>query len=228
MATKRVTLTFDNGPTAAVTGSVLDVLRDADVRSTFFVCGDQLCRPGAMDIARRAVDEGHWIGNHAMDQPHRCRFGERDDPDLPAFQIGATQELIGPLSHPDRLFRPPGCGGVLDRRLLSQAAVDYLLVGGYTLVLWTNVPHDWDDPDGWVERCWRDVERQEWSVVVLHDLANGAMPHLPRLIAELRAAGVELRQDLPDFAVPIVRGTMRASIDHLVAVTASASGKGSP
>jgi len=224
---RRVTLTFDNGPTPEVTPLVLDVLRDADVRATFFVCGDQLVRPGAHDIVQRAVDEGHWIGNHTMDQPHRFRFGDLDDPDAPQRQIGATQDLIGAFGHADRLFRPPGGGGRLDRHLLSEAAVDYLVAGMYSLVLWTAIPHDWDDQDGWVDRGLCEIGERDWSVVVLHDVAPGAMPHLPRLLSELRRMDVELRQDFPDEVVPIRRGHRHGPIDHLVAVPAGTSGKGS-
>jgi peptidoglycan/xylan/chitin deacetylase (PgdA/CDA1 family) len=39
MTTRRVTLTFDNGPTPGVTERVLDILGQARLRSTFFVIG---------------------------------------------------------------------------------------------------------------------------------------------------------------------------------------------
>ncbi len=217
---KRVTLTFDNGPSPA-TARVLDTLHERDVRATFFACGDQLRSGEGRDLLRRAVDEGHWAGNHTMRQPHTFQFGTCADPDLPAREIGGTQELLGDLAHPDRLFRPPGGGGHLDERLLSPAAVEYLQQGSYTMVLWTSVPRDWVDVDGWVERCLADVERREWSVVVLHDLPTGAMEHLPRALEQLTAQGFEITQELPANCVPMRRGMLTAPIDHLVARSAN-------
>jgi peptidoglycan/xylan/chitin deacetylase (PgdA/CDA1 family) len=116
----RVTLSFDNGPTPRVTPWVLDVLGERGVRSTFFVVGQQLRIPGTAAIARRAVAEGHWIGNHTL--THSVPLGELDDLAVDR-EIASTQELIGDLSHPDRLFRPFGRGGIIDDRLLGHHAL---------------------------------------------------------------------------------------------------------
>ncbi len=64
------------------------------------------------------------------------------------------------LIHPHRYFRPFGGGGNLDRRLMSQPVVDYLVRGRYTCVLWNSIPRDWDDPDGWVERALCRIARR--------------------------------------------------------------------
>src|SRR4051812_2369651 len=99
----RATLTFDNGPWPGVTESVLDTLAASSVLATFFVVGEQLARPGAAELAARAVADGHWIGNHTL--THSVPFGASDDPALPEHEIETTQALIGDLAHPDRLFR---------------------------------------------------------------------------------------------------------------------------
>ena len=61
---RRVTLTFDNGPTPGVTDQVLDVLADRAAPAYFFVVGSRLRQPGGRDLVRRAVAEGHRIGHH--------------------------------------------------------------------------------------------------------------------------------------------------------------------
>jgi peptidoglycan-N-acetylglucosamine deacetylase len=208
----RVTLTFDNGP-SATTGEVLDVLDAYAIRSTFFVVGQQLMQPGARALAERAVAEGHWIGNHTL--THSVQFGDDDDPAVAAREIGITQDLIGPMSHPDKLFRPPGGGGILDRRLFSRAAIEYLQENSYTCVLWSCVPHDWDQPDTWVRRCLSEVATQPWSVVVIHDLPTCAMSHLPELLDGLGAFGAEVVQEFPDSCVPIRRGACEGPLEHL-------------
>jgi peptidoglycan/xylan/chitin deacetylase (PgdA/CDA1 family) len=196
-----VTLTFDNGPWPGVTESVLDELARRDTRATFFVVGTQLRRDGARELASRAVAEGHWIGNHTM--THSVPFGDGADP---RTEIEAMQALIGDLAHEARWFRPYGRGGVIDGRLLSADAIEVLARGGYSCVLWNSVPRDWEDPDGWVARCLADVDANDWTVVVLHDLPTGAMASLPRFLDALDERGAVVRQDFPNDLVPIDRG----------------------
>ncbi len=202
----KVTLTFDNGP-SETTAEVLDVLAAHQIRSTFFVVGTQLMQPGARALTERAAAEGHWIGNHTM--THTIQLGDSDDPELPAREIGQAQDLIGPLAHPDKLFRPNGGGGIIDERLLGPAAVDYLRRHGYTCVLWNSVPHDWDQPDLWVDRCLSEIDSQPWSLVVIHDLPTGAMQHLPMFLDRLGTLGADVVQEFPDSCVPIRNGNLR-------------------
>jgi peptidoglycan/xylan/chitin deacetylase (PgdA/CDA1 family) len=207
----KVTLTFDNGPWPGVTEHVLDTLASRNVQATFFVVGNQLKRDRSRDLALRASAEGHWIGNHTM--THSVPLGDGADP---VEEIDATQELIGDLTHTSRWFRPFGRGGVLDERLLSADAVVRLQEGGYSCVLWNSVPRDWEDPDAWVDRALADVEANEWTVVVMHDLPTGAMDRLPRLLDELDTRGAEIVQDFPDACVPIRSGIVTGDLTGLV------------
>jgi hypothetical protein len=59
-----LTLTFDNGPEPETTPFVLDVLARRSLRTTFFVVGHKLSTLEGRRLARRAHEEGHWIGNH--------------------------------------------------------------------------------------------------------------------------------------------------------------------
>jgi peptidoglycan/xylan/chitin deacetylase (PgdA/CDA1 family) len=199
-----VTLTFDNGPSHEVTPRVLDVLRDRGVRSTFFVVGEQLRAPGATAIARRAASEGHWIGNHTL--THSIPLAELGDDAAVDREIAETQAMIGDLSHPDRLFRPFGRGGIIDERLLGAYALRRLEEGQYTCILWNSVPRDWENPNGWVKTCLDDVATRAWSVVVVHDLPTGAMHRLPELLDGLDAMGAQVVQEFPDECVPLRRG----------------------
>jgi peptidoglycan/xylan/chitin deacetylase (PgdA/CDA1 family) len=212
---KKVTLTFDNGPDpSGTTGFVLDEMARRGILASFFVVGRQLARPGARDLAERARDAGHWIGNHTL--THKFMFGDSDDASLVEREIGETQAIIGDLAHPDRLFRPNGGGGVISQRLLSASAVSYLVNGGYTCVLWTSVPRDWEPGAAWVDRCLADVEAQEWALVVVHDLPSGGMAHLPALLDRIAATGAEFVQNFPPACVPIRRGVVEADISPIV------------
>ena len=206
----KVTMTFDNGPTVGVTGPVLDVLRERGVRGTFFVIGRRLRDPSARELVERASHEGHWIGNHTLD--HRVPLGDIGESGEVARQVDEAQELLGGLAHPDRLFRPYGDGGVIDRRLLGPAGIEHIEQGRYTCVLWNALPGDWRDQDGWVDRGIAQVAAQPWSVVVLHDITTGALPRLGEFLDRLDdELGAELTQELPEAAVPIRRGRRTGS-----------------
>lgn len=55
-------LTFDDGPSKAVTPKVLDILKEEDVKATFFVIGKMV--DTYPETVKRAYEEGHYIANH--------------------------------------------------------------------------------------------------------------------------------------------------------------------
>jgi peptidoglycan/xylan/chitin deacetylase (PgdA/CDA1 family) len=212
-STRKVTLTFDNGPTPEVTPFVLETLADHGVDTTFFVIGERLQHDGARGVARDAAAQGHWIGNHTL--THSVMLGRFDTPEVAEREIGGAQAALGELAHAEKLFRPWG-GGRIGPWLLGHAAVDLLCRDGYTCVLWNNVPRDWENPAGWVETCLVDIARREWSVVVLHDIESGAMAKLPEFLTRLEQEGVEVVQAFPDDCVPIREGATQWPLDGLM------------
>ena len=213
--TPRVTLTFDNGPTPGVTEEVLDVLAGVDLRATFFVVGDSLRQPGGRDLVRRAAAGGHWIGHHTM--THTVLLGDAEDAGAAVqAEIADLAREMEEFDGAIPLFRPYAKGGVLDHRVLSEAAVRYLQEHRYTCVLWNSVPRDWEDPLGWVDRALASVFSQPWTVVVLHDTASGAMRLLPRFLDELAAGGATVVQDFAESCLPIVAGKITQPLSHLV------------
>lgn len=212
---RRLSLSFDNGPFAGVTDGVLALLAERELPATFFVCGKDIADAPRRALVQRARDAGHRIGNHTFS--HSVELGASDDPGAPAAEIGRAQQELGDLADADRLFRPYGAGGVLGPRLLSAAAVDFLCEGSYTCVLWNSVPRDWEDVEGWPERAMADVERQDWTLLVLHDVPTGAMKQLPRFLDRVGDAGVEIVADLPPPCVPIRRGEIVGALDAIVA-----------
>jgi peptidoglycan/xylan/chitin deacetylase (PgdA/CDA1 family) len=199
-----VTLTFDNGPEPNVTPAVLDTLAREAIRTTFFVLGHKIAEPRRRALAERAASEDHWIGNHTY--RHQTPLGELPGAAVPEAEIGRTQTLIGDLSHPDKLFRPFGAGGIIGRHLLSPASLRYLKAGRYSCVLWNVIPRDFEDAETWPERALDLMRPLPWALVVIHDLPGGAMNQLDRFIAMVRAAGGRFRQDFPPDCVPLHAG----------------------
>jgi peptidoglycan/xylan/chitin deacetylase (PgdA/CDA1 family) len=206
----KVTLTFDNGPQPGVTEHVLEVLEEQHILATFFVLGVNLADPVRRRLAERAHAAGHWIGNHTM--THGTPLGSIREPGRARSEILDAQNLLGDLAHPDRLFRPFGGGGALGPHLLNAEAVATLRDERMTCVLWNAIPRDFAEPDHWVERALEQCRAQAWTLLVLHDLPNGAMKHLASFLERIRDAGGSFTQELPPGCVPIRRGAAMAPL----------------
>ena len=157
-------------------------------------------------LAERADAEGHRIGNHTFCHPRP--LGESSDP---VAEIARTQRELGPLGA-ERLFRPSGAGGAIERGLLSAAAVDALVDGGFTCVLWNSVPGDWES-SLWVETALEDIVSRDWTLLVLHDVAGAAADRLDEFLTRVDA---NVRQDFPPACVPIVRGEIVGELGGLM------------
>jgi peptidoglycan/xylan/chitin deacetylase (PgdA/CDA1 family) len=210
----KVTLTFDNGPEPGVTGHVLSVLEKQRIRATFFVLGAKLADPARRRLAVQAHAAGHWIGNHTL--THGTPLGEIREKGRARSEILDTQKLLGELSHPDRFFRPFGGGGALGPHLLNAEALDTLKAERMTCVLWNAIPRDFAEPDAWVERALEQCRGQEWTLLVLHDLPNGAMKHLDAFLNSVRKEGGTFTQVFPPDCVPIRAGHVIAPMESYV------------
>lgn len=102
---KRVALTFDDGPDPVYTPELLDVLSREHVQASFFVIGDNVVK--YPEIVQRIVREGHTIANHT--------FSHTDldlvSPSVAEQEINQTGRLIAATSsRATSFFRPPYAG----------------------------------------------------------------------------------------------------------------------
>ncbi len=128
---KVIAITFDDGPHPQNTEKVLDLLQKYDAKATFFVIGKNL--ELYKSVIRRAVKEGHEIGNHTYSHPHLSALDEKE-----LFgEIKQNELLIEELTQkPTSLFRPPeGYCGRAVRTLIKER--------GYRAILWDVDTRDW-------------------------------------------------------------------------------------
>ena len=109
-----VALTFDDGP-SLWTPMVLDALRDYDARGTFFVLGT--VAGSHADVLRRAVLEGHELGNHLYSHRDPLELDE-DELERELQRNGRGGTGRGRRFRP-RLVRPPYGG---DRERVARVA----------------------------------------------------------------------------------------------------------
>lgn len=207
-----VTLSFDNGPKPDVTPFVLDLLARYGVKTTFFLIGERAETPEGMELARRALAEGHQLGNHTYS--HKTPLGRLSQEEaLKEFDDAA--KIVASAGETKKLFRPYGGGGKLGPHLMQPAVVNRLVDELYTCVVWSCVPGDWRDPEGWLARAIEGVESAEWPLVVLHDVSLPAMLHLEAFLQYLKSHDFEIRQDFPPSCTPIIDGRIVASLDGI-------------
>jgi peptidoglycan/xylan/chitin deacetylase (PgdA/CDA1 family) len=209
---RRVTISFDNGPTPSVTERVLSALDRCVVPASFFMVGERLKATGGIATARRVKEAGHRVGNHTM--THGAPLGRRSDPDHAEQEIGDTEKLIGALAEVPPLFRPNG-GGLSGPHLLSEASAEYLSARGYTVVTWNSVPRDWQGSNAWIARALADIERQDWTLLVLHDIEGGAADHLADFLDRV-SGKVAWERDFPPGCLAMVGGVARPELDAIL------------
>lgn len=212
---RRLTLTFDNGPTPGITERVLDILARHGLQATFFVIGRQLRDPAAAALLPTIQQAGHRIGNHTLN--HHVALGDRPDAAYAHAEIDEAQALIGMYAGAEKLFRPYGNDGLLGPHLFSRAALSHLRNNGYTSVLWNLVPGDWRNPDGWDANCDAALASIDWPVIVLHDVESCCLARLPSFLARIADLGYAVEQGFPDSVVVTRGGRFVTLTDSMVA-----------
>lgn len=153
---KRICLTFDDGPAPPFTERILEILREYRVPAAFFVCGKNAERNP--ELVRRIVAEGHTLGNHTYSHLMICFKGR----ERLAKEIDRAQETLESVAGiRPKVFRPPY--GVRWFGLMPT-----LLERGMHLILWSAAGYDWKkDAAGIVEATLKELK--PGAVILLHD-----------------------------------------------------------
>lgn len=210
----KLTLTFDNGPDPEVTPRVLDLLARHGMRAWFFVLGKHLEEEAGRALVKRALAEGHLVGNHSYS--HEIPLGDDPRADAVEKEIATTQRQLEALVPGERIFRPFGGGGVLGPHLLSRSARDHLCAERFDCVLWNSVPGDWIEGHDWVASAKRDLETQSHALMVLHDISGACIEELGGFLDHVARSEVEVVLDFPTEQVPIRGGEVVADLEPLV------------
>ncbi len=73
---KRAYLTFDDGPTIKATGKILDILKEENVKATFFVVGKHVKE--YPELVKREYEEGHYIANHGYNHNNKLLYKDME------------------------------------------------------------------------------------------------------------------------------------------------------
>lgn len=219
---RRLTLTFDNGPTPGVTERVFEELAARSLKATFFVIGNKARTPEGSALIDEALACGHWVGNHTMS--HGEPLGIIDDPQREIAEIAEAEDVLGDRVGMPRLFRPTGHGSV-GPHLLTPRSADFLSSRGYTMVLWSLFVRDSKMPEGWAQRAMDRLDERDWHVLVVHDLPTGAMDELPQFLDGAASLGIDFVQEFPADCTPMVAGTSGPHFEDSYVTVGTPTGK---
>ena len=175
-----VAMTFDDGPHETLTPRLLDILKERDVKATFFVVGRNVAE--YPEIAKRIVNEGHEIANHTWSHPWLTRLSDASVRRQLQKTSDAIEEYTGvkPV-----LFRAPY--GALRKSQRVWIFKEF----GYPEILWTVDPLDWKRPGASVVTHRIVDGASPGAIILAHDIHRSTIDAMPATLDQLRAKGFE-------------------------------------
>lgn len=195
--TKRVFLTFDDGPSETVTPLILDLLKEENVPATFFTLGTNVKRHP--EIVRREFDEGHYVANHGYSHKYSAVYASPQATfDEYNYTENAIKEALENENYKSNLFRFPGGsnGGYYDS--LKQESKALLRENGIVHLDWNCLSKDAEgahSTESLIQNI-KDTADGKYSVVVLmHDSSDKILTYesLKEVINYFRENGYEFK-----------------------------------
>ncbi|WP_327319223.1 polysaccharide deacetylase family protein [Streptomyces sp. NBC_01235] len=171
---KCIALTFDDGPAAPETGTLLKYLAQYKARATFFVVGQNVAT--YPDIVRAEMKSGHEIANHSSNHPVLTNL----TPAQIRSQLERTNAAIKAATGKEpTLFRPPY--GAIDDRVKAATSL--------SPALWDVDTLDWKshEPAKVAQTVISQAERND--VVLIHDIHPTSVAAVPEILRTLTARG---------------------------------------
>lgn len=134
-------LTFDDGPTLKATGKILDILKEEDVKATFFVVGKHVKEHP--ELAKRAYEEGHYLANHGYNHNNSKLYKSADNF---ISEIKDTDSEIGKAigieNYCSHVFRFPNGYMSSHYKAKKKEATKLLSEMNYTYIDWNCLNND--------------------------------------------------------------------------------------
>jgi peptidoglycan-N-acetylglucosamine deacetylase len=127
---KKLILTFDDGPDLRYTGKLLDLLKQEQVRASFFVVAKNAEK--SPELIMRMKNEGHTVALHSFEHRHAYLSGYH----YMKKDFKKSMEILKKLGCNIHFYRPPwGARNLYTNKFVKQ----YQL----RMVLWDVMAEDW-------------------------------------------------------------------------------------
>ncbi len=190
---KRVFLTFDDGPSKSVTIPILDILKQNNVKATFFVLGSNAER--YPEIVKRAYQEGHYIANHSFTHVYSNIYSS---PQAVLDEYNRTEtaikNAIGDQTYNSRVFRFPGGTSGGKYANIKAEAVNLLNQNNVAHLDWNALTADaagLDNVNDMMNYVETTMGNKNSVVILMHDIGTKKSTYelLPQLIQALKEKG---------------------------------------
>jgi len=176
-----IAITFDDGPDPETTLQVLDILKQNDIKATFFCIGEKVTQ--YPEVVQRIAGDGHLIGNHSFTHSTFFDFFSHDSM---VREIRNTNKIIektvGKRIH---LFRPPF--GVTTPVLAKAIKKTKMIPVGWSLRSMDTVTKD---PKKLIAKI--NKQLVPGDVILLHDTCPVTVRSLQQIIDDIRKKGLKI------------------------------------
>ena len=195
-------LTFDDGPSQAVTPLILDLLKEENIKATFFVLCSRIS--GYSDIVRREAELGMEIGNHSYSHSKLNSLSRADIVSQKNQTDSAVKNITGTNT---TVFRPPYGSS---NQTVSE-------VFNMPVILWSIDTLDWKtrNTQSTIDAVMNNVK--DGDIILMHDIyeatANAAVQLIPMLIDDSSAF---ITNQSHDFLNRIISCKIRVKFIHKI------------
>ena len=190
---KQVYLTFDDGPSKNITPQILDVLKENDVKATFFVLGSRVdLYP---DLLKREYEEGHYIANHGYSHQYSKIYESKDT----TFQEyvdceNSIKNALGNSDYNTYLFRFPGGSNGGRYSAIKTEAKELFDSYGIAYTNWNCLTGDAEDKktkEACIEEMINTKGNQNSIILLMHDANDKqqTLDALPEIIQYFKNEG---------------------------------------
>lgn len=193
--TKRVFLTFDDGPSQN-TNDILNILKDNNIKASFFVLGIQV--EVFPETTNRIYNEGHYIANHGYSHKYSNIY---QSPEQVLNEYNQCNQIVANTikvpEYNSHLFRFPGgsVGGKYAQ--IKSQAIPLLEQNNILYVDWNSLTGDSEQVDPTEEYLMNNLQKttegKDSLVILMHDsqAKRIAVDFLPKVIEYLGQQGYE-------------------------------------
>lgn len=197
---KLVYLTFDDGPSNIVTNKILDILKEQNIKATFFVVGSKI--EGREEILKRIYSEGHTIGLHTYTHKYRKIYSSEDT--FIEEMDKTAEEVKRVLNIEPRAIRFPSGS----KQHLSYSLLEKLHERNYTIYDWNLSLSDGIDYNTPANKLYEEATAKCINPNRIFLLAHCDQPNkntcdaLPKIIKHYKDLGYEfeaIKNDTPEY-----------------------------
>ena len=150
---KEIYLTFDEGYEAGYTGKILEILKENDVKATFFLTAHYINTQE--ELVKQMIEEGHIIGNHTVNHKSMPSLTEEE---IKKEVMDLHQSVYEKFGYEMKYIRPP-------KGEFSEKTLQVTNSLGYKTVMWSFAYEDWNEE--------KQPDEDKAKEKILNNLHNG-------------------------------------------------------